>query len=191
MYCLYGFYPLLNDKRISQLPFYFSQRPSTSVHISSASYHIQHQIADASQLKMRANRFQLLQLKPGEVYLLFDRFEPDFNPPATLIHQNRRRRLHLDVIAHQDDGFILYSFVVQFTHNQHYRADYRVFGHNTVVAILHPKRPLCFIWERETASRIAPAFCVWSSSEKVMFDETLVTNLSPASLTAPISACER
>ena len=132
MYCLCGFYPLLNDRRISQPPFYFSQRPSTSVHISSASYHIQHQIADASQLKMRANRFQLLQLKPGEVYLLFDRFEPDFNPPATLIHQNRRRRLHLDVIAHQDDGFILYSFVVQFTHNQHYRADYRVFSHNPV-----------------------------------------------------------
>ena len=76
--------------------------------MSSASYHIQHQIADASQLKMRANRFQLLQLKPGEVYLLFDRFEPDFNPPATLIHQNHRRRLHLDVIAHQDDAFILF-----------------------------------------------------------------------------------
>ena len=85
---------------------------------------------------MRANRFQLLQLKHGEVYLWFDRFEPDFNPPATLIHQNRRRRLHLDVIAHQDDAFILYSFVVQFTHNQHYRADYRVFSHNPVVAIL-------------------------------------------------------
>ena len=122
---------------------------------------------------MRANRFQLLQLKPGEVYLLFDRFEPDFNPPATLIHQNRRRRLHLDVIAHQDDTFILLTyFVVQFTHNQHYRADYRVFSYQLVVAE-HPKRPLCFIWERETASRITDAFCVWSSSEKVMFDETL------------------
>ena len=54
--------------------------------ISSAFYHIQHQIADASQLKVRANRFQLLQLKPGEVYLLFDRFEPDFNLSATLIY---------------------------------------------------------------------------------------------------------
>ena len=89
---------------------------------------------------MRANRFQLLQLKPGEVYLLFDRFEPDFNPPATLIHQNRRRRLHLDVIAHQDDTFILLTyFVVQFTHNQHYRADYRVFSYQLVVAILPPQ----------------------------------------------------
>ena len=139
MYCLCGFYPLLNDKRISQPPFYFSQRPSTSVHISSASYHIQHQIAEASQLKMRANRFQLLQLKPGEVYLLFDRFEPDFNPPATLIHQNRRRRLHLDVIAHQDDAFILFLSLYNSPDNQHYRADYRVFSHNTVVAILPPQ----------------------------------------------------
>ena len=137
------------------------------------SYHIQHQIADASQLKMRANRFQLLQLKPGEVYILFDRFEPDFNPPATLIHQNRRRRLHLDVIAHQDDGFILYSFVVQFTHNQHYRADYRVFSHNTVVAILPLQTTALLHLGAGDGVTNRPAFCVWSSSEKVMFDETL------------------
>ena len=54
----------------------------------------QYQIGDASQLKVRDNSFQLSQLEPAKTELLLDGFLPDFNPPATLIHQNRCRCLH-------------------------------------------------------------------------------------------------